>query len=453
MCPWRISKRCTRHSRNMGSADLVRAAQCLPFCLHINLSLIGLSADGIPFNDDKLGRVSSMKRAFKVLMISILASGLVLGSTGMAASKCPACPPDNPNRGKVVLTCFYLENNPECARTISLLKAVVANAGHLELVTRDMALPEVREIRETLDIVYEVRKDDMMRVPAVFMGKDVFIGYEAIKEGLRPLIMSQQDKAPGISGRLKSFARSLKLSSILASERLIAPIVIAAGLVDGINPCALSLLLFLVACLSLAVSDRRPILITGISFVGGAFVAYFAIGLGILRIVQSRYFDAISDWLYPLLGVATLMLGCLSLFDFYKAWSGRAWAMKLQLPPRLKKLSRSLVHGYATSEKANAITGFSLGFLASLIEFPCTGQVYLPTLALIGNPPGSPGPLIYLILYNILFVVPLALVVVASALLLPARKVAGLFSKRLAAIKLLTAFIFFALSAYMFGLL
>ena len=405
-------------------------------------------------HDDKLWRVSNMKWAFKVLIISILASGLVLGSTEMATCKCPACPPDDPNRGKVVLTCFYLENNPECARTISLLKAVVANAEYLELVTRDMALPEVKEIRETLDILYEVGKDDEMRVPAVFVGKDVFVGYEAIREGICSLIALPQGGvqgiSTGISGWLRSFANSLRLSSILASKKVIAPLIVAAGLVDGINPCALSLLLFLVACLSLAMSDRRPILITGISFVGGAFVTYFTIGLGILRIVQSRYFNALSDWLYPLLGTTTLLLGCLSLFDFYEAWSGRAKAMKLQLPPRLKNLSHRLIRRYATSGKANVIAGFSLGLLASLIESPCTGQVYLPTLALIGSPLGDSGTFIYLVLYNVMFVLPLALVVIVSTLLLSAKKATGLFSRRLAAIKLLTAFMFFALSAYMF---
>lgn len=69
--------------------------------------------------------------------------------------------------------------------------------------------------------------------------------------------------------------------------------------------------------------------------------------------------------------------------------------------------------------------------------------------------PGCPGvkPFGYLFLYNIMFVIPLALVIASSAYFVESQKVARFYSRYIGVFKLLTAFFFFFLSAYMFGLL
>ncbi|MBR5901810.1 hypothetical protein IKZ40_05620, partial [bacterium] len=56
------------------------------------------------------------------------------------------------------------------------------------------------------------------------------------------------------------------------------------------------------------------------------------------------------------------------------------------------------------------------GFLVSLLESVCTGQVYIPTINLIiKNDPASLTAWLWLILYNLLFVLPLILLTILAA--------------------------------------
>jgi len=59
------------------------------------------------------------------------------------------------------------------------------------------------------------------------------------------------------------------------------------------------------------------------------------------------------------------------------------------------------------------------GFLVSVLELACTGQIYLPTLIFISHVPElRANALIYLLVYNFMFVIPL--IVVFSPIGVPA---------------------------------
>ncbi|NMB92484.1 MAG: hypothetical protein GYA31_02585 [Parcubacteria group bacterium] len=51
-----------------------------------------------------------------------------------------------------------------------------------------------------------------------------------------------------------------------------------------------------------------------------------------------------------------------------------------------------------------------LGFLVGLCEFPCSGGIYLATVALLSIKQTFFQGLIYLLLYNLMFVLPLILI-------------------------------------------
>ncbi|OGC42161.1 hypothetical protein A2Y85_01005 [candidate division WOR-3 bacterium RBG_13_43_14] len=83
--------------------------------------------------------------------------------------------------------------------------------------------------------------------------------------------------------------------------------------------------------------------------------------------------------------------------------------------------------------------------MVSILEFGCTGQVYLPTITfMVTRTGGTFKPLLSLFLYNLMFVVPL-IVIALSASLFSTKHVAGYLEKRIPLIKLGTAFLFFAL--------
>ena len=86
---------------------------------------------------------------------------------------------------------------------------------------------------------------------------------------------------------------------------------------------------------------------------------------------------------------------------------------------------------------------FVVGIMVSVIEAVCTGQVYVPTLAYIMKDPALRAKaLAYLLLYNLMFIVPLVAVFALSLAGCSSERFSGFFKRRLGAAKLLLAALF-----------
>lgn len=92
------------------------------------------------------------------------------------------------------------------------------------------------------------------------------------------------------------------------------------------------------------------------------------------------------------------------------------------------------------------VAAFCVGILVSLVESVCTGQVYVPTIVLIMKDPHFRTRAVsYLILYNLLFILPLLIVFGFTLLGHKSEKVNSLFKKHLGITKLLLALVFLGL--------
>ena len=184
----------------------------------------------------------------------------------------------------------------------------------------------------------------------------------------------------------------------------------AAGLLDGINPCAFTTLVFLLSALALAGRSRRQTLWIGVCFTAAVFLTYLAIGAGLLQGVRlAGAFPVVGAALRWLLIAGLAVLAALSLYDYYLVRSGRSKEILLQLPDRFKQRihrdirERSRAAGLVASSLA-------LGFLVAVFELACTGQVYFPTLVYLVRIRPDAGSFFYLLLYNLGFILPLGAV-------------------------------------------
>jgi cytochrome c biogenesis protein CcdA len=120
--------------------------------------------------------------------------------------------------------------------------------------------------------------------------------------------------------------------------------VLAAGLIDGINPCALMTLLFLISLLAVGGQSKRIIFLVGLGFTLGVFGTYLAIGIGLLRTADALGWPSwLGDSLkYAMSGVLLLFV-FLSLRDFFKLRAGKSEEVALAMPEGLKKLSKKLM--------------------------------------------------------------------------------------------------------------
>ena len=91
---------------------------------------------------------------------------------------------------------------------------------------------------------------------------------------------------------------------------------------------------------------------------------------------------------------------------------------------------------------------FVIGLLIAVIELPCTGQAYLPTLAyMVRDDALRLNALFHLLLYNVLFILPLAAVFLFAAFGLTHERLAAALRAHAAAVKFATAALFFVLFA------
>jgi cytochrome c biogenesis protein CcdA len=223
--------------------------------------------------------------------------------------------------------------------------------------------------------------------------------------------------------------------------------IVSAGLIDGLNPCAFATLIFFISYLTFIGRKRREVFWVGMGFSGAVFATYLLIGLGILSFVQHFSFLPLFSRIVYLITLAiVLVLGIYSLYDYIQLKRGKPSEMKLQLPDFLKKRIHRTIREKSRSSRY-LFAALAAGFIVSVLEFTCTGQVYLPTILFVTNVPSLKASAIsYLILYNVMFIVPLLIIFGIVYWGVTSEQLGFFLQKRAAAIKLLTCLLFFALA-------
>ena len=261
----------------------------------------------------------------------------------------------------------------------------------------------------------------------------VFQGFEGIEEGLAASLERRPTAAVGgeqDSGGTTVFS---------------AGAIIGAGLMDGVNPCAFSTMLFLISMLALVGRSRREILLIGSIYTATIFVGYLATGFGLFASVRAlMVFPVIVQGIRWLLVAVLLILAVLSFRDAFLARAGRMKEMTLQLPERMKQR----VHGVIRSgTRSTSLIGGTilLGLGVTVFEFSCTGQVYVPVIMYLARS-GSAQAVGLLLLYNTAFIVPLLLVFGLAYAGVSMKRIGTLFEKNVAVVKVGLGIVFTGLA-------
>jgi len=231
--------------------------------------------------------------------------------------------------------------------------------------------------------------------------------------------------------------------------------VILAGLIDGINPCVFVVITFFITYLLFILNrPREVVFFTGLFFILGVFVTYFLIGLGIKTIVEVvTSYRWIAKIVYICIGAVTFIFGVLSFRDavvIKKLEEGKGGKVVLQLPEGVKKFIEKVIRRQAKNTYF-VIVSFVTGLIVSTLEFVCTGQVYFPTIMYILHTTGWKKfiGLFYLLVYCVMFVVPLLIIFFFLYLGVSSEKIRKFGYEHFSLVKLLLGFVFVFLSLYL----
>ena len=358
----------------------------------------------------------------------------------------------------VDLAYFYQKGCPKCDRANALLKYMAKKYPQLSIKEIDLHPPDGKRLNETLSNRLHLPMEKRLVAPSFFIGNDYLLPGDITESKLEALIQ-KYEKVSKEGTKLPSSPstppptptpeemKKAEESIIQRFKSLGILTIVSAGLLDGINPCAFATLIFFISYLTFVGRKRKEILYVGLGFSGAVFVTYLLIGFGILSFIQHFSFLPIfSRIVYILTIVFALVLGILSFYDYVQLKRGRASEMKLQLPDFLKKRIHQTIREESQSTRY-FLAAIAAGFIVSLLEFTCTGQVYLPTILFVTNIPSlRTSALSYLILYNLMFIVPLLIIFGVVYWGVTSEQLAFFLKKRASSIKLFTSLLFFALA-------
>ncbi|MBN1673882.1 MAG: metallophosphoesterase [Kiritimatiellae bacterium] len=307
--------------------------------------------------------------------------------------------------------------------------------------------------RRTYDLLTAIESDfgrQGAEIPAIFAGCSVLGGEAEIGAGLaRELEAFRRNPIAYQRRAVTPFGQAYDLKSLQERKfrALTLGLVLGAGLLDGVNPCAFTTLIFLISYLALVGSSRRQMVVTGGLFTGAVFGTYLAIGLLLFEV--AAWISARHVWatvVNAVLLLAVTALAAISAVDFWRCLRGRATESALQLPAVLKTHIRDRIRTFARYRVGIAAAAFALGVVIAGLELACTGQVYFPIVTMIADPRFRGQAVGFLLAYNAAFAAPLVVVFLLATLGVTSEQVGRVFRRHLALVKLGLTFLFAAMA-------
>jgi cytochrome c biogenesis protein CcdA/glutaredoxin len=331
---------------------------------------------------------------------------IIICTSGVSASEVPPAtyPADTgyPSPDGIVIYFFYNQHCGDCQKAISFIQDLHRQQPDVQIKAFDIF------DNATNDALYQEMNEryghPFSPVPSVFIGDRQIIGIESIETDLPGAIDASRANGTSI---LTPFPTPTGGNESPESpvSKLTLPLIISAALVDGINPCAFAVFVFLLVTI-MTLESRKKMLLVGSVFIAAVFLFYFFSGLGIFAIVQvsgiARIFSLVAAGVAVIIGLVTIR----------DAFSGDEGAM-LAIPGSRKATVEAYVR------KGSLPAAFILGILVGMFELPCTGGIYLAILSLLSHQGTMTAGLPYLLIYNVFFIIPLILILVIVSFGLP----------------------------------
>ncbi len=228
--------------------------------------------------------------------------------------------------------------------------------------------------------------------------------------------------------------------------------ILLAGLGDGVNPCAFATVIFLVSYLLYLKRGKRFVLAAGLLFCVGVFASYLLFGIGLSFLMNYLNRAAIVKrlfyWAFALVGLVLAILHLRDALRFRR--TGKVADMEMGLNAQTHRKIHDRIHRWAeVSGWLMLPATILLGVVVSAMEFACTGQIYLPTLAAINSAGFNLHALTLLLLYNLAFILPLVAVTVLAYFGVGAKSLAAAARDHVFATKIFMAILFLLLGAVM----
>jgi glutaredoxin len=329
-----------------------------------------------------------------------------------ASAQTPGTPADTSVQAE--LHVFVREGCPHCASAKAFLSALgPEDLRGVRVVLRDVGQDE--QARSDLERISRAVGAWPPGVPTFLFKDTVLVGFDDSGHTGRSLLqLIQQDGArPAVRDQVET-----QLFGPLNVNRLGLPLfTLALGLLDGFNPCATWVLLFLLSLL-VRLQDRRRMALVAGTFVlasGAVYYAFMAAWLNFFLVL------GLSNALRVSLGTVALLIGLFNVKDFFAFGRGPSFSIPDSAKPGLYDRMRRVIA--APTLGLAMISVITLAVLVNFVELLCTaGFPAIYTAVLTQHEPTAVARYAYLGLYILGYMADDALMVGLAVTALSRRK-------------------------------
>lgn len=300
------------------------------------------------------------------------------------------CPISGKALEKVKLYLFYSKTCPHCASEKVFLEELQQRYSNLEI--EQLEVTQNEENSNLLTAIKEALECENSYVPYTVIGKIGLTGYnENIQSQIEHFvelyskegsvdIVDMIKKGKDVSSFLKEEEKikiedtsiTVPLFGKINPKSVSLPLLATVmGFIDGFNPCAMWVLLFLISML-MGMKDRKKMWILGLTFLVTSAIIYLLFMVSWLKIAVSI---TSIQWIQKLISAIALLAGIWNLYSFYKAKDAGCLIVKEE--KRKKTLSKIKK---ITSEKRFflAILGvMALAISVNIVELACSAGLPL----------------------------------------------------------------------------
>jgi cytochrome c biogenesis protein CcdA len=322
-----------------------------------------------------------------------------------------------------------------------------------QLIVENFSIEQDAALNEWLSEKYDVPEEQRLSSPMIFVGRDVLIGEDTT---LNRLIVTVAKYAP--TGAERTWDDFDPQGQTRAEQTLIerykslgALTVLGAGLINGLNPCAFVTIVFFLSYLAFMGRQGRELLIVGVTFTLGVFIAYLLAGLGLSQLMEplANLQVTLKRLMFSLTATLCLALSGISVYDYLKARQGKIDEMKIKLSLDLRRQVHKVIRSGAQM-RAFYLVAFGLGAVVSLIQLTCTSPIYVGILFLVHEVPEmQANAFLYLLIYNLAYILPLVAIFLLAYFGTSSEQLGAFITRRTASIKILTAVIFLVMAGWL----
>ena len=339
---------------------------------------------------------------------------------------------------------FHQESCPHCKKEIQYLEELKNEYSNLDVVTYEVSqnVMNYNFMNRVIDKTGIVTNG---QVPFTIIGTDYYIGFEdhvkkSIKDSIDKFlndknsidVIAKVKNGEDVSNiKYNVDPKSTKVIPILGeidAKKVSLPLVaIVIGAVDGFNPCAMWVLLFLIGML-FHMKDKKKMWILGITFLLTSAVMYLLIMAAWLKVALS--FMTVV-WLRIFIAIVALVAGLVNLNSYIKEKRRKDDGCEIVDEKKRKKMFTKIKK--ITSEKKFILAIFGIIALAisvNLVELACSaGLPLIFTQILALNDLSTFEYVIYMLIYILFFLIDDIVVFVIAMLTLNIKGISSKYGK------------------------